>query len=254
MTIKTKIIAHRGFSEKYPENTLTAFKEAVRSGADAIELDVHLSLDKKLIVHHDYDLAHPTNAKGLIPSTESTYIRTLDAGVWFNEKFTGEKIPFLDEVFEQFGKGIKYEIELKGYTKEFVSVIMNLVQKYDLLENIEFTSPHTYLLAYIKSNYPNIKVGMFANPFPEWMDLPLGKTILKSNALLGHFTVLHLQQSLLSKEYLLDLHENDLLVHAADCNTKDTIKNALSLGVDQLSTNMADLAVSLREAHEEQRF
>ena len=59
-----KLVAHRGHSEKFPENTLAAFKAARDLGADAIELDVHLTQDGQLVIHHDYYLDNPNGGHG----------------------------------------------------------------------------------------------------------------------------------------------------------------------------------------------
>ena len=59
-------IAHRGFSGKYPENTMLAFQKALELGVDAIELDVHLSKDGEVMVFHDEDLMRMTGEKGLL--------------------------------------------------------------------------------------------------------------------------------------------------------------------------------------------
>jgi len=64
--IKTKLIAHRGDTKNYPENTLSAFKAALENGADAIELDLHLTSDGELIIHHDYYLGNPDDGEGKI--------------------------------------------------------------------------------------------------------------------------------------------------------------------------------------------
>ncbi|MDU6524433.1 MAG: glycerophosphodiester phosphodiesterase family protein, partial [Enterococcus sp.] len=62
----TVIIAHRGSAGTHPENTLPAFMEAVRSGADGIELDVHLTADQQLVVIHDESVDRTTDGKGLV--------------------------------------------------------------------------------------------------------------------------------------------------------------------------------------------
>lgn len=245
-----KIIAHQGFTEKYPENTLIAFKEAFKKGVDAIEFDVHFSSDQELIVHHDYNLKHPSGGKGIISQVSSTYIKTIDAGSWFDPKFSNEKIPFLAEIFQLLGKNIQYEIELKGYTKKFLEKVLRLVNTYNLLENIEFTSPHLFIISYLKQLYPKARVGMFAQSLPDWMDKKLGKEIIKNNALLGNINVLHIPFSLLSKEYIEELHKENLLVHAADCRTKEELKNAYKLGVDQLSTNLLESAIIYKRKYE----
>jgi glycerophosphoryl diester phosphodiesterase len=63
---RPKVIAHRGASNAFPENTLAAFVAARELGADAIELDVHATRDGELVVIHDYDVSSTTSAKGLI--------------------------------------------------------------------------------------------------------------------------------------------------------------------------------------------
>ena len=58
--------AHRGFSGKYPQNTMLAFEKAVEAGADGIELDVHFSKDKELVIVHDHKLDNICNVSGYV--------------------------------------------------------------------------------------------------------------------------------------------------------------------------------------------
>ena len=83
-------------------------------GADRIELDVHFSKDERLMVHHDYYLGSTDDGKGLIFDHDLDYLKSLDAGDWFSPKFSGERIPLLDEVFQKVGDKVEYEIQLKG--------------------------------------------------------------------------------------------------------------------------------------------
>lgn len=94
----TAIIAHRGSAGTHPENTLPAFMEAVRSGADGIELDVHLTADQQLVVIHDESVDRTTDGKGLIRELTLKEIKDLDAGSWFDEKYQATKISTLQEV------------------------------------------------------------------------------------------------------------------------------------------------------------
>jgi glycerophosphoryl diester phosphodiesterase len=236
-----KVIAHRGYSKKFPENTLLAFEEALKIGADAIELDVHFSRDHQLIVHHDYDLAHPSGGKGLLPQTDAVYIKALDAGSWFNSAFSEERIPFLGEVFEKLGKRTEYELELKGFTEEFVQAVLQLAQHYDVLRHIEFTSPHAYLLTTLKRLCPQAKVGMFVAPPPEWMDQNLWQEITTRHALLGGVDLVHIPIELLNEAFVEKLHEHGLGVHAADCDTAKEIAVAYACGADQFSTIALDI-------------
>ena len=61
-----KNFAHRGFSGKYPENTMLAFQKAYEAGADGIELDVQLTKDGQVVVIHDEKVDRTTNGTGLV--------------------------------------------------------------------------------------------------------------------------------------------------------------------------------------------
>jgi glycerophosphoryl diester phosphodiesterase len=239
VTMKTKLIAHRGDTKNYPENTLSAFKAALESGADAIELDAHLTSDGELIVHHDYYLGNPDNGEGKIYEKDLAYIQHLKIG-------DTEKIPTLEEVFELIGDKLQYEIELKGFTEEFLIKMIELVKKYDLADVIEFTSPNAYNLTRIKALEPSFKIGTFVAALPGWMDKKLGQTLTINNALMGDINVLHCPFDMIDKEFIKTAHDNGLLIHAADCDIETNLRSVFDMAVDQLSTNELGLALSLR--------
>ncbi len=108
------ICAHRGANETHPENTLTAFREAVRLGAQMVEFDVRITKDKKLIIIHDKSVDRTTDGKGLINELTLAEIKKLDAGSWKSQKFKGEKVPTLKEALAVFPKNIWLNIHLKG--------------------------------------------------------------------------------------------------------------------------------------------
>lgn len=127
----TKIIAHRGSKGTHPENTLAAFKEAIRVGADGIELDVQLSKDNHLIVIHDETVDRTTNGYGEISQLTLAELKQLDAGNWFKENPIRQEIPTLEEVLqllvdEQF-QGV-LNIELKTDKIHYQGIEKILVQ------------------------------------------------------------------------------------------------------------------------------
>lgn len=95
---ETLVFAHRGAKATQPENTLASFKEAIAVGAEGIELDVHLSKDNRLIVIHDEKVNRTTDGKGYIKDLTLEELKVLDAGSWFGNEFSGERLPTLDEV------------------------------------------------------------------------------------------------------------------------------------------------------------
>lgn len=236
-----KIIAHRGYSAKYPENTLTAFVKAQEIGADAVELDVQETHDKKIIVHHDYYLGSPDNGRGIIGKKKLDYINGLVIA-------PNEHIPTLREVFEALkNTSCQFEIELKTPTENFVKKVIELILEFGLIDSIELTSPHSYLLTTAKNINPNAKTGMFIPSPPDWMDAELYKELILKNAKLGLIDVLHCPLQILDNQFVERAHEDGFLVHVADCNSEIDLNKAMFLDIDQLSTNELALALEVRE-------
>ncbi len=94
------IIAHRGHSVGTPEQTVIAYREAARRGADMIEADVRRSRDGRLVMLHDATLDRTTLGSGPVSSMTWDELATLDAGSWFAPEFAGARIPSLEELFD----------------------------------------------------------------------------------------------------------------------------------------------------------
>lgn len=108
-----EVIAHRGESADAPENTLAAFRLAWERGAPAIELDVHLTRDGKLIVSHDADVKRITGDPRVIKLSTLEELRTLDAGRWKGPQWVGERMPTLDEALATIPARGRCLIEVK---------------------------------------------------------------------------------------------------------------------------------------------
>ena len=98
------VIAHRGGAAEAPENTMEAFGRALEAGADGVECDVHLSSDGVVFVHHDQEVVlEPGAAPTPIAAVRSDRLATLDLGWTHGERFTGLRLPRLDEVIDLVG-------------------------------------------------------------------------------------------------------------------------------------------------------
>lgn len=134
------VIAHRGDSKTHPENTLPAFRSAIEAKADMIELDYYHSRDWIPFTFHDSTLDRTTNITqnhGLtkVPTGSLPWadLKTLDAGLWKNEKFQGTKIPTLLESLDTIQRGSVTLIERKkGDAKTAVA----LLQKHKLVADV----------------------------------------------------------------------------------------------------------------------
>ena len=107
------VIAHRGCSSLAPENTMAAFREALELGADAVEVDVRLTRDGHVVVMHDRRLDRTTTGNGPVGRHTLRELKELDAGSWFDRRFIGERVPTLDEVFDEIPRKFPLYVEMK---------------------------------------------------------------------------------------------------------------------------------------------
>ncbi|MBS1255663.1 MAG: Glycerophosphodiester phosphodiesterase [Deltaproteobacteria bacterium] len=112
-TKRTWVVAHRGFSGQYPENTCAAFEAAIIAKVDMIEIDVCLTRDRIPVVIHDHTLDRTTDGTGLVSERSLSEIKKLDAGSWFGAEFKGETIPTLEEMLLLIRGRVSVNIEIK---------------------------------------------------------------------------------------------------------------------------------------------
>ena len=158
------VVAHRGSSHEYPENTLPAFEAGVRERSDVVELDFHATSDGVLVCLHDEELDRTTDAdqvlgrkKVRVAETALSDIRRLDAGRWKAARFAGTPLPTLSEALEAFGRRSLIMVERKqGSASSLLEVLRKLelvgevlVQSFDWdwLEEIHRLEPKLALAA-----------------------------------------------------------------------------------------------------------
>ncbi len=240
------IVARCGDIQSAPENTLAAFARAIAKGADTIELDVHLTRDGELIVHHDFYLGRTDNGHGYIGDHSLAELKALDAGSWFDATFAGERMPTLGEVLD-LGKGqIRFEIDMKGSSLAFLQKVIAEVVRHDVIGDVELTSAHVPLLHHVKVIDPVIRTGMFFYPLPDWMQPALGQQHILDWMMLNNANVAHLASSLIEAAFVARLHRRDFQVHGSNLNTEDDMQHGLIASIDQFSTSQLELALKAR--------
>jgi glycerophosphoryl diester phosphodiesterase len=121
---KVVAISHRGEHLHHPENTIPAFEEAIRVGADFFELDVQTTSDGKLVLSHDSKVDRRTNGQGEISKMTFDEVRALDAGSKSGAEFAGTKVPTFDEALELARGKIGIYVDVKHASpKDVVSHI-----------------------------------------------------------------------------------------------------------------------------------
>ncbi|KHD44047.1 glycerophosphodiester phosphodiesterase [Streptococcus hongkongensis] len=173
----TVIFAHRGSKSNRPENTLISFKEALRVGADGIELDVHRSNDNHLVVIHDETVDRTTNGIGLVRDLTLKQLKELDAGSWFAPEYFREKISTLEEVLdflvdEGFRGTLNIEIKTDKYhypgiEHDFARLLQSQKWPFDYL----YCSFNFKSLKLMSELDPDVELAflMKKNPFHIWL-------------------------------------------------------------------------------------
>ncbi len=159
------IWAHRGCSQMYPENTLSAFGKAAEiEGLTGIELDIQLTKDGHLVVFHDEKVDRTTDGSGELRQYTLDELKKLriDAG---NGRF--EQIPTIEEVLDliedKMKKGLKLNIELKNSVFPYEGMeekIINLIHRYGLQDSVIYSSFSALSLEHIQNLDPDAETGI----------------------------------------------------------------------------------------------
>ena len=151
------IVAHRGASKDAPENTIAAFMEAWKQGADAIEGDFHLTKDGEIVCVHDANIKHYTGKNLEVRNLTLKELKSYDFGKWHAPTFAGTVIPTLREVLAMIPEGKKIYIEVKS-DASLVPIMLEHLKKSGLTpEQIVVISFHTEVIAAVEKARPELK-------------------------------------------------------------------------------------------------
>lgn len=229
-----KIFAHRGDSCNYPENTILAFKEALKIGVDGIELDVHKSKDNQLVVIHDEDIKRTFNGKGAIKDYTLEELKSFKCK---NLKFADNdecRICTLREVIEL----IKYEdinLNIEAKTDQvhydLEEDILKLINEYGVKDKILISSFYHQTIKNFKKLDNNVKYATL-----YWNE----KNIVKDAKNIGVFSI-NISTELANKEIVEMAHENNLKVLVYTVNSEDIMKKMIEYNVDGVFTDFPEL-------------
>jgi glycerophosphoryl diester phosphodiesterase len=237
------IFAHRGASAHAPENTLAAFELALAQNADAIELDVKLSADGRVVVIHDQTVDRTTGSRGRVRDLTLSQLQALDAGSFFSEKYQGEKIPTLEEVFEMVGKRTFINIELTNYNTprdELVETVCISVKKFGLQDRVMFSSFFATNLSKAHAYLPQVPRGLLA------LNGMLGAWARSFGFAFGKYQALHPNLKDATQQQVQRVHRLQRRIHVWTVNAADDMRRLFHWGVDAIFTDDPQLAVKVR--------
>lgn len=231
------IIGHRGASARAPENTLAAFALALEEGARGIELDVRLSADGNVVVMHDATVARTTNGEGRVAQMTASELRALDAGM-------GQAVPTLDDVFEAFGPGMLYNVELKVgglWDGGLASAVADRIEAYHLQNHVVVSSFNPLALRRARRQLAQTTMTAFL-----WLYAWRARRAL--HRLLPQMQADHPHYPLVNEAYMAWARQHNLRVHAWTVDDAQEARRLAALGVHALITNKPrEIAAALQE-------
>jgi len=233
------IMAHRGYSGVAPENTIPAFEAAVEAGATAVELDVQMTKDGKIVVLHDDNIKRTTGVNANIWDVTYDEIKNLDNGSFFSEEFAGTRIPTLEEVI-QYSRGKLYlniEIKRNGHDEGIEDKVVEIIRRNEFQNYCDITSMNYDTLAYIHSKYPDILLAYTST-------VGIGK--LQD---LEDVQIISIQETFATYDNIQALHLAGKKVFVWTVNEKSTMERLVGLNVDAILTNNVEAAVEVMEQH-----
>ena len=236
-------IAHRGASIQYPENTLLAFRKAIEQGVDYLEMDMHLTKDREIVVMHDETLDRTTNGTGFIWDQTLEELRKLDAG-------QGERIPTLAEVVDlvhsmpvRLCLELKYEIE-RDYTDKYLQeglatteAVIRLLDRAGLTDRAALTSFSPILLQRAKELEPRFP--LVIDPFPQ--DGSLTPKQVMDQVLPSRANVVAYYYSSCDQAFMEESRLCGIMVWAWDPDDPEELRRLFRLGIDGVETNRPDI-------------
>jgi glycerophosphoryl diester phosphodiesterase len=219
-------IAHRGASGSFPENTLAAFRAAIEAGAEMCELDVQLTRDGAIVVIHDDTVDRTTGGIGAVAMMTLAEMKRLDAGAKFSDRFAGERIPTLEEVFDLVEGRCALNIEIKSEgleTKVTELICTRNAFGWTLVSSFDWAA-----LARIRHIAPEIRVGLLASRWPA--RLIGAATEMKAAAI-------NPRVDIVTEDLCIAAHGREMSVYAWTVDEPAEMRRLIAYGVDGIMTN-----------------
>lgn len=244
-----KIFAHRGIPTLAPENTMKAFQAVVDNGLNWIETDLSITKDEDVFIIHDDKLDRTTDQTGSIETVDNEVVAEADAGSWYSDKFTGEKIPTLDQLIEFLNQNkLNANIELKGVVGDDANYLADkLVLKFSkalrkLYDDIELiiSSFNPIMLEKMFKLNPELKYAVLFDHQAIGEDWNL---IMQA----CHAKIIHPDDRELTQERIKLMKQYHYQINVWTVDDKKRAQQLLDWGVDGIFTNKADQMKDLIE-------
>jgi glycerophosphoryl diester phosphodiesterase len=227
------VIAHRGASYYAPENTVAAAELAWEQGADAVEIDVHLTADGQIVVMHDKDTERTAGEKFILSETPMDSLRMLEVGGFKAEKYTGESIPLLTDIVETLPDDKTLFVEIKS-EKKIVPVLEEAFGDHPKVQQFVFIAFDYETIMAAKKAFPENSAYWLSSKFKADTRTELER--VKNDAING----VNLKYSMITPEIMAIAEELGLEVYAWTVDDHEKARELQAMGVKGITTNMPD--------------
>lgn len=237
-----KIVAHRGASGLAPENTAASVELAFEMGADASEIDVYLTSDHRIMVIHDKTTKRTAGIDLPVSQTESARLRELEVGSFKSSRYDGEKIPYIEEIFERVPENKKLLIEVKS-GPEIVPYLAKAIDESGKKERMVIIAFDFDVLLESRKVMPSVPLYWLVGATQDEDTgeyLPFDPSLIETAAA-HHITGLDLDYHGLTAEFVDQVHAAGLEMHVWTVNSRKDAERMVMLGVDSITTNYPDI-------------
>ncbi|MBL8957180.1 MAG: glycerophosphodiester phosphodiesterase, partial [Myxococcaceae bacterium] len=226
-----RILAHRGASADFPENTLEAFEGAVAQRADGVELDVMRCASGELVVCHDEQLNRLAGLSWWVHATPYWKLKKADVGSALG--FAPARIPLLAEVFELLPPSMLVNVELKCETVDDLGLteeVGRYVEANGLYDRVLVSSFNPLCLLRLAARFPSIRRGQLIDPDKSWLMQALWSPFTARDSIHPHF-------SAVTAERVEQWHGQRQVVAVWTVDAAAEAQRLERLGVDYVITN-----------------
>jgi glycerophosphoryl diester phosphodiesterase len=244
------VVAHRGASAAYPENTLEAFEGAVSVGADVVELDVRLTADGIPVILHDLDVGATTNGEGFVHTLTLAEVKRLDASGDGGGSST--TVPTLREALEMLSGRSGINIEIKNLPGEpsfdspkeaAAQAVVEALDEVGFDGTVLVSSFNWLSIERVRELRPDIPTGFLSSAA---IDPEAASVYARSR---GHTHVLPQAPALFAvgEDFVHRAHDRELVVGTWTVDDAEAIERLFSWGVDAVASNDPEMAVQVRD-------
>jgi glycerophosphoryl diester phosphodiesterase len=251
------VIAHQGGDGVWPGDTMYAYNNAVKIGADVLEMDAHITKDNQIVLMHDEKVDRTTDGTGLIEDLTLPELKQLDAAYkWSNDDgktfpYRGQviQVPTLEELFQKFPQ-MRYVIEIKLTQNPIDKPLCELIRKYGMQDKVVIASFHDEAMQNFRKTCPEVATSASRGEVTKFV--LLGKVFLSGLVAPQYQSIQppydpseSMNIPIMTKRFIREAHAKNVAVEPWTVDDPQLMKQYIEWGVDGIMTDRPDLMLEV---------